>query len=100
MTMDAFGRRYLRRIGRRLALVDRDQEYCVFWRDGCTVYEARPDQCRTFPFWSENLANPRAWENIVETCPGTGTGRLYSHEQIVQLRRGQGSTTAEAKPTR
>ncbi len=89
---EVVGRRYLRRIGNRLALVDRDQAYCVFWDDGCRVYEARPRQCRTFPFWSENLATPRAWESVTTTCPGSGVGRLYPAEEIVQLRRFRGAT--------
>ena len=44
---------------------------CLFLKDKrCTVYEARPTQCRTWPFWSENLS-PKAWQkNVVAYCPG------------------------------
>ena len=47
---------------------------CVFYRpgEGCTVYAARPTQCRTYPFWGRILASPTTWEIEAETCPGIG----------------------------
>jgi Fe-S-cluster containining protein len=38
----------------QLALLDNADESCSFLKgDRCSVYEARPEQCRTFPFaWS------------------------------------------------
>ena len=55
---------------------------CVFL-DGarCTVYAARPGQCRTFPFWRENMS-PQAWEQTARECEGVGRGRLWSPEEI------------------
>ena len=53
---------------------------CIFWQDGCTVYKARPLQCRTFPFWKSTLSSQDAWENLL--CPGTGKGTLHSREYI------------------
>ena len=44
---------------------------CVFWNGGCTVYAARPCQCRTYPFWPYMLLNSAAWENAAKDCPGT-----------------------------
>jgi Fe-S-cluster containining protein len=60
---------------------------CAFL-DGkrCTVYAGRPTQCRTWPFWPENL-KPKAWtREVVAFCPGVGKGRLYSAEEIRELR--------------
>src|SRR5690242_4772461 len=33
---------------------------CIFYDKsvGCTIYEARPGQCRTWPFWESNLETP------------------------------------------
>ncbi|MEZ6317251.1 MAG: YkgJ family cysteine cluster protein [Phycisphaerales bacterium] len=61
---------------------------CVFLdRDAhgralCTVYDARPGQCRTWPFWSGNLRSPVAWEGATRTCPGMNTGTLHPPEHI------------------
>lgn len=43
----------------------------------CTVYEARPTQCRTFPFWKENLARRRDWEQLASFCPGIDRGPVH-----------------------
>jgi uncharacterized protein len=87
-----FGRRYLRRIGRSLSLIEKPNHDCIFWDGGCTVYAARPTQCRTFPFWPENLETPGAWEAVEHQCPGTGKGKHYDLVEIRRLARGTGAT--------
>jgi Fe-S-cluster containining protein len=48
----------------------------------CRVYPVRPMQCRTWPFWKENLVR-ETWEKDVRSiCPGIGKGRLVSPEEI------------------
>jgi Fe-S-cluster containining protein len=44
----------------QLALLDQADGSCAFLEgDRCTVYEARPEQCRTFPFaWSVTSGCP------------------------------------------
>ena len=63
--------------------VDKD---CFFYRKNrCTVYDARPWQCRTWPFWPENM-NRTVWEEEVASyCPGVGKGRLYLAEEIEEI---------------
>jgi len=39
-------------------------------RNECAVYEARPQHCRTFPFWQEILADPEVFASARRTCPG------------------------------
>lgn len=36
----------------------------------CDIYEVRPQQCKAFPWWGENLATPSAWEKTKSSCPG------------------------------
>lgn len=91
-----FGHRYLRLVGNRLALVDGPDGACVFWQDGCTVYPARPRQCRTFPFWREHLVDERAWEAVAEESPGVHRGRRYSREEIDRLLSGEGEAQGPA----
>ena len=59
---------------------------CVFLKNKkCTIYKARPTQCRTWPFWSENM-NQKIWnKDIVNFCPGVGKGKLMIHKKIEEL---------------
>ena len=52
---------------------------CIFLKDNkCTVYKSRPIQCRTWPFWPENM-NTKTWNNdISKNCPGIGKGKIYN----------------------
>jgi Fe-S-cluster containining protein len=97
LTLNAFGRRFLRRVGDRLSLVEKPNRDCIFWQDGCTVYSARPRQCRTFPFWSDNVADPASWRRVAEECEGIGEGRLYGSAEIETLRDGRGSTASSSR---
>ena len=48
----------------------------------CSVYKARPTQCRTWPFWSENM-NAKTWnKEISKFCPGVGKGKIITDKQI------------------
>jgi hypothetical protein len=89
MSVEAFGRRYLRRVGRKLSLLEKSNGDCVFYDRGCTVYPARPTQCRTFPFWTENLASASSWSEAARECPGIGRGRLIPLEEIRRIERAE-----------
>jgi Fe-S-cluster containining protein len=96
-------RRYVRKVGRRLSLKERrnaDGEYdCIFLKPlpgdrpgarkrGCSIYDARPNQCRTWPFWHGTLQSRDAWTHSKRTCPGldSPTGKLYGVKEIEALR--------------
>ncbi len=60
---------------------------CIFLEDGnrCGTYEARPGQCRTWPFWPENM-KAKIWRReIASFCPGVGKGRLHTREEIEEI---------------
>lgn len=65
-----------------LSLKEKSNHDCFFWKDGCSVYEARPLQCRTYPFWKNFLADKKIWDDALAECPGTGTGELRTKEYI------------------
>lgn len=70
----------------RLSLNEKSNYDCIFWENGgCTVYEHRPLQCRSFPFWSSNLASREDWESLASFCPGINQGTLHPREEIESL---------------
>ena len=85
MRTSDFSRKYLDNENGWFFLKDPEKN-CIFL-DGkaCTVYEGRPTQCRTWPFWPENM-KPRTWKTEVTTfCPGIGKGKLYTPDEIRAL---------------
>ena len=52
----------------------------------CGVYEDRPIQCRTWPFWGENISSRAAWDRAARGCPGMNKGDPVSPQQIRILR--------------
>ncbi|NBP79553.1 YkgJ family cysteine cluster protein [bacterium] len=87
MTPAVFERRFVKRVGIRRSLKERKGGDCVLLDADtrkCTVYDARPRQCRTWPFWDSNLRSPEAWAEAAEACPGCNKGNLVPLEQIVE----------------
>jgi Fe-S-cluster containining protein len=85
MSADAFTDKFTRKVDGlyELRYTGRD---CPFLNDRqCRIYAARPWQCRTWPFWPENMNN-EVWEQEVATwCPGVGKGRLYTSDEISEI---------------
>jgi Fe-S-cluster containining protein len=87
LPVDEFERKYVRRIGIRKSLVEFPNGDCVFFdneRRTCGVYEQRPRQCRTWPFWESNVRTPEDWQRTCESCPGSGKGKLYPVEEVLR----------------
>lgn len=84
-----FERKHTRLVGIRRSLLEYANGDCVFF-DGksrtCKVYDARPRQCRSWPFWGSNVRTPAAWALVAKSCPGCGQGRLRTFEEIEQQR--------------
>ncbi len=60
---------------------------CVFFQKGvgCTVYENRPRQCGTWPFWRRVIATPESWAQEAAECPGINRGPLIPAEEIAAI---------------
>ncbi len=87
LSVELFERQYVRQVGVRKSLTERPNGDCDFFdqeKRKCTVYEDRPRQCRTWPFWDSNVRNPAAWKATCEVCPGSGQGKLYSVDQVIE----------------
>jgi uncharacterized protein len=84
MTVAAFEEQYVRKVGMRKSLVEYDNGDCVFLKDRkCSIYEQRPRQCKTWPFWDSNIKSPKAWAQTCEACPGSGVGQVHTVEEIL-----------------
>jgi uncharacterized protein len=65
--------RYLCRSGSRLVLAQRDDGYCVFWNELCTIHPVKPLMCRRWPFIPAVLKDVANWHAMATTCPGMRT---------------------------
>ena len=52
----------------------------------CRVYQARPAQCRTWPFWQRNLVSRDAWQRAAADtpCHGMGSGNIFPADALVE----------------
>ncbi len=48
----------------------------------CGVYEDRPIQCRTWPFWPSVVKSRQSWERHAQICPGMDKGPKHGLVQI------------------
>ncbi|UCE48937.1 MAG: YkgJ family cysteine cluster protein [Phycisphaerales bacterium] len=93
MTVEQLRQRFTRHVGLRRTIIEEPATRdCIFLKEcvgqkGCAIYPVRPSQCRSWPFWPENLKSPGAWSQAARKCPGINRGRLYSFDQIERIRR-------------
>lgn len=74
LTVEEFSTTYLMKVGHRYSLVEKElganDLACVFFDENaqqCSIYEYRPSQCRTFPFWEMFKNNE---DEVRAECPG------------------------------
>lgn len=67
---EEFIRKYAEQVGGKMRLQVGEDSYCVFFRQGCRVHEAKPDVCRAWPFFRGNIEDPDSLEMAKEYCPG------------------------------
>lgn len=92
VSIEAFHERYARHTAVGWSLVEVKTQFgydCVFLdretvpdKAVCSLYDDRPEQCRTWPFWKSNLTSERAWQSASRGCPGIGSGPTYSPQYI------------------
>ena len=92
ITTDELRRKFLKRVGFRTTVIEQPvTKDCMFLQeiDGrkeCMIYSVRPSQCRSWPFWPENLADSNSWNKAAQKCPGINRGRYYSFEEIERIK--------------
>lgn len=87
ISVELFKRKYVRKRDNRYALVEKKSQNndCIFLKDKkCQIYHARPLQCRTFPWWKENLNSEESWQHAAQSCEGIHIDApLVSHADIM-----------------
>ena len=89
MSLEDFEAEFIRSIGPDKSLREYKNGDCILLdreTRKCTVYAARPIQCRTWPFWDSTLETEADWKETCQECPGAGKGTLYRLDEI-EIRR-------------
>ena len=73
ISLEVLGREYIFKQGYKYSIkekkISNNNYACIFFdleKKQCSIYEARPQQCRTFPFWEYFKTNI---EEVKEECP-------------------------------
>ena len=74
LSLEDFAIIYLRKVGHRYSLIEKklkeNDHACIFFDETinrCKIYDVRPNQCRTFPFWQQFKSDKG---EAKEQCPG------------------------------
>jgi uncharacterized protein len=73
MDVALFSKRYVRQAEGRLSLQERvinGEHFCCFFDFidcKCTIYQSRPKQCQSFPFWNQFRKDPK---ELLVACSG------------------------------
>ena len=83
LEVTTFKKRYTTRVDGYLVLRDAGDRCVLLGADSrCTAYDARPRQCRSWPFGPSTRENETSEDAVQSICPGAGRGTLYSFEEI------------------
>lgn len=98
LSLSDFSKLYLRLVNGRYALKEKMPNYDCIFLDGkqCSVYSLRPKQCKTFPWWVQNLETPEDWEMASRRCEGINhpdATVVRAQDIVKQLQDGDGIAT-------
>lgn len=92
LSVPEFTKRYTHMTSEGRSLTEKKTEHgqdCVFLdrekipgKAVCGVYEDRPIQCRTWPFWPSVIKSRATWERAKRVCPGMDKGKKHDLVQI------------------
>ncbi|MDD5406794.1 MAG: YkgJ family cysteine cluster protein [Sulfurovaceae bacterium] len=74
LSVEDFATIYIKKVGHRYSLIEKqlgeNDHACIFFdekNEQCSIYDARPVQCCTFPFWEQFKNNE---DEVRQECPG------------------------------
>lgn len=99
ISVDDFSNKYLRWVKGRLSLREDSKTYdCVFLKDKkCEIYPVRPTQCRTFPWWPQNLKTEKDWQEAAKYCEGINPSAPLTPLDEIEQQRQMQEQAANAK---
>ncbi len=99
LTTRQFTKQYCEKEDGVYHLIDGEKGHCQFLDNKqCQVYEGRPTQCRTWPFWPE-VMDAKTWnKEVAAFCPGVGRGKVWSKKDISEQLKIQEDSEDEYVP--
>ena len=89
ISRDELIEKYCREINGRISLIEDDKTFdCVFLKENrCSLYGARPKQCRTYPFWSDVIQDKKTWDQEKHHCEGINhsKGKTFTQSDILKI---------------
>jgi len=84
VTLNWFRRRYIEHLTRDSWSIRLQDGQCVFLNQQghCKIYNLRPTQCKTYPYWPELLETKKNWLNERKHCEGINKGQQISIRHI------------------
>ncbi|MFA5928705.1 MAG: YkgJ family cysteine cluster protein [Candidatus Margulisiibacteriota bacterium] len=73
LSPEEFKAQYLSKYGRYTILKEHPKGGCWFAHTAegkCPIYEVRPEQCRTYPYWPDHYHDPDWFKGESKECPG------------------------------
>lgn len=66
-----------------ISLKEKSNYDCIFLtKEGCSIYQGRPVQCRTYPFWKGIMEDRKSWDEEAKSCPGINKGKKVDRAYI------------------
>lgn len=87
ISRENFIKSYVRKIQNRFSLIEDPTTYdCIFLKDNkCSLYSARPIQCRTFPWWPHNLESEQTWQEAAKFCEGINPSAKIVPKDTIEI---------------
>lgn len=85
-----FESKFVYSVGKRKSLKEMGNYDCILFNSEtqkCRLYGVRPMQCRTWPFWNQNIDLPNSWKKTAKFCPGCNRGPIHTLEEIEEQRK-------------
>ena len=97
VTLDYFMEHYTHDTRAGRSFIEKDSDFgkdCVFLdretipgKAVCGIYEDRPMQCKTWPFWPYVVNTEHAWRKSAVGCPGIDRGSKVIKPEEIRIQR-------------